>query len=176
MRGGLPPRAPRELGREPGSVVDSLIFILAVGIGATLALDLYGLALNKAFGIPRANWGLVGRWLIGLTRGRPVLADKSPPHGHETLLGWLFHYAVGLAFAAAIPLFWGAQAVHTPTPLPFIAIGFIASTLAGLTVLIPGMGGGFLASKLPNPTAAIGRLLLAHVVFTAAQYGVAAAL
>jgi hypothetical protein len=33
-----------------------------IGIGATLLLDLWGLLLNRIFGLPMANWELVGRW------------------------------------------------------------------------------------------------------------------
>ena len=42
---------------------------LAIGIGATALLDLWALVLNRAFGIPLANWAMVGRWFAYLPRG-----------------------------------------------------------------------------------------------------------
>ncbi|RUW24853.1 DUF2938 family protein, partial [Mesorhizobium sp. M1E.F.Ca.ET.041.01.1.1] len=34
---------------------------VAIGIGATVFMDVWAIFLNKAFGLPRSNWGLVGR-------------------------------------------------------------------------------------------------------------------
>ncbi|RUU73274.1 DUF2938 family protein, partial [Mesorhizobium sp. M7A.T.Ca.TU.009.01.1.2] len=36
---------------------------IAIGIGATVLMDLWAIFLHKAFGQPRPNWGPVGRWV-----------------------------------------------------------------------------------------------------------------
>lgn len=36
---------------------------IAVGIGATLAMDLWNLFLKRVFSIPSLNYCLLGRWL-----------------------------------------------------------------------------------------------------------------
>ena len=46
-----------------------LVFTIVVGVVSTLILDLYALVLEKAVGIPQSNWGAVGHWLLGMTRG-----------------------------------------------------------------------------------------------------------
>lgn len=154
---------------------DVLLFIFLVGLGSTLALDIWVTLLEKTIGFPATDWGMVGRWLSGLPRGRLVLdgSDMSPPSGGEKALGWLFHGGIGFAYALLVPLFFGLDAITHPTVLPFIIIGFGLSTLAGLVILFPGMGGGFFASKLPDQGATILYLVVAHGVFAAGQYGAA---
>ena len=34
-----------------------------VGAGATALLDLWSAFLQRSFGVPSPNWGLVGRWV-----------------------------------------------------------------------------------------------------------------
>ena len=40
-----------------------------IGIGATIAMDLWAIVLNRAFAIPTPNWGAVGRWVWHLQSG-----------------------------------------------------------------------------------------------------------
>ncbi|MCA0941955.1 DUF2938 domain-containing protein [Salipiger pacificus] len=151
---------------------DLITFVLVVGIGATIALDLWGLITAKIGWMPGTHWPSVGRWLLGIPAGRLVL-DGGDDRAHsvgEVLTGWVFHYAIGIAYAVMFPLFWGVDFISAPTVFPFVLIGVIISTLAGLIILIPGMGGGIFARKLPNAGAMITYVLLAHVVFAIAQY------
>lgn len=154
---------------------DLLIFTLVVGIGSTFALDIWVTLLERLTGLPATNWGMVGRWLDGLSRGQFVLdgTNSTTASGREKAIGWLFHYAVGLAYAFLIPLLWGADVMTTLPVLPFVVIGLVASTAAGLVILYPGMGGGLFASRLPNQAATIVYLIVAHAVFAASQYGMA---
>src|SRR5262245_12708649 len=72
-----------------------------MGVVATLATDLWQRLLQAVVGLPPANWGLVGRWVAGFPRGvfvhRPIGA--TPPVAGERLIGWAFHYLVGIAYA-----------------------------------------------------------------------------
>ncbi|WP_336760277.1 DUF2938 family protein [Asaia sp. VD9] len=155
-----------------------LVFTLVVGVVSTLVLDLYAVALERATGIGRTNWGAVGHWLVGMGRGRMVFSPNTDglytPGEHG--LGWIFHYAVGCAYALMLPLFWGVGYVAAPSLMPVILIGFVLTTIAGLTLMVPGMGGGFLGLKTPNPMKLYGLVLLAHAVFTVGQYAAALAL
>lgn len=154
---------------------DVLLFTVLVGLGSTIALDIWVTLLEKVIGFPATDWGMVGRWLTGLPRRQFVLdgANTSPPGGGEKLLGWAFHYAIGFAYALLVPLMFGLGVIAQPTVLPFVVIGLIASTVAGLAILFPGMGGGFFASKLPNQGATILYLVVAHSVFATGQFGTA---
>ena len=43
--------------------MESIVFILLIGIGATLVMDLWALLRKQLFGIAPTNWGMVGRWI-----------------------------------------------------------------------------------------------------------------
>ena len=149
-----------------------ITFVLIVGIGSTFALDLWGVITGKIGWMPGTHWPSVGRWLLGIPAGRLVLDgnDSRPNSVIEAVTGWLFHYLVGLIYAIMFPVFWGVDFISAPKVFPFILIGVVISTLAGLVILMPGMGGGFFARKLPNTGAMIIYILVAHAVFAATQY------
>lgn len=157
---------------SPG--LKALEFIMIVGVGSTFILDLWGLLVSKVTRAPVMNWGLPGRWLMGLLKGQFVLQDRRPETDvKEQALGWIFHYAVGIAYAAMLILFWGDAYRQHPTFFPVFLIGVVLATLAGLFILIPGLGGGVCASKTPAPLSEIKSLIIAHFVFALAQYGLA---
>lgn len=147
-------------------------FCLFVGIGSTIVLDLWVTLIQKLLGIPPTNWGMVGRWLLGLPKGKLVLdtSNNAEPTLGEKTIGWLFHYLIGFAYAAIILILWGTQYIVAPTLLPAIIVGLVLSTIAGLAILLPAMGGGFFGRKLPNPFITLIYLVVAHAFFTAGQY------
>ncbi|TIL53706.1 MAG: DUF2938 domain-containing protein, partial [Mesorhizobium sp.] len=61
---------------------------VAIGIGATLLMDIWAVFLNKAFAQPRPNWGPVGRWVWHL-RSKVFHDDigEAAPYAHEVALG-----------------------------------------------------------------------------------------
>jgi hypothetical protein len=78
-------------------VSDFLYRSILIGIGATAIFDVWGLLLKHAFGLPGANWGLVGRWFCHLAGGTVYHEDisKARPFAYERAVGWIGHYAVG---------------------------------------------------------------------------------
>lgn len=52
-------------------IVDArrILAALAIGIGATLLMDLWNLFLKRAFGIPSLNYCLLGRWVRHMLAG-----------------------------------------------------------------------------------------------------------
>lgn len=139
---------------------------LAIGIGATALLDLWALFLNRAFGIPLANWAMVGRWFAYLPRGRfmhDTIAD-TPPVSNELAIGWIMHYLIGALFAAIVIMIWGLDWARSPTLLPALIIG-IVTVGCGWFILQPGMGFGLAASKRPNANQVRLIGLINHVVF-----------
>lgn len=153
----------------------AVLFTLVVGVGSTIVLDVWARFLRRWFGIPGANWGIVGRWLLGLAAGKPVYRGENvqAPNLGERVLGWTFHYLVGIAYAAFYPLIWGAGFMASPSPGPVLLIGLGLSTLAGMAILTPGLGGGFFAAKAPDQGRRIALSLLNHSVFAAGQYFIA---
>ena len=144
--------------------------IILIGIGATAVMDLW-LQLLRRLGVPIQGFGLIGRWVGHLLRGRVAHAAiaKAEPIAGELALGWLTHYAVGVAFAGLLVLTTGPDWTAAPTPWPALAVG-VLTVVAPLMVMQPAMGAGFFASKTPSPLQGCVRSLLNHTVFGLGLY------
>ena len=146
---------------------------VAIGIGATVFMDVWAIFLNKAFGLPRPNWGLVGRWVSHLPE--TVFHDdigKAAPYAQEKALGWAFHYLVGIVYGIILAVLAGASWLAAPTFLPAFVLGII-TVGAGWFLLAPGMGAGWAASKLPNPMLVRALNLVSHTVFALGLFSTA---
>ena len=151
--------------------MDYLASTLVIGTGATLVMDGWGLARKRLLGMPAMDYGLVGRWLAYLPRGRfrhdPIAA--SPPVQGERLIGWTAHYLIGIAFAAVLLAVWGLDWARRPTLGPALIVG-IASVAAPFLLMQPGMGAGLAASRTPRPAAARLQSLVTHAIFGLGLY------
>ncbi|MCY1432276.1 hypothetical protein D9M71_482680 [compost metagenome] len=152
-------------------MLEGLVLAVLIGLTATALADLWTLLQQRVLGMPGPNWALVGRWLGHMPRGRFVHASiaKAQALPGERVLGWAAHYVIGIVFAGLLLALNGLEWVRQPTLLPALALG-VATVLAPLLIMQPGMGSGFFASKTPNPSAARARSLLAHTVFGVALY------
>ena len=147
------------------------LFTLIIGIGATVLMDLWGLARKSLLGIAPPNYGLVGRWIAHMTRGRfrhESIAASSPVRS-ELIIGWTAHYLIGIAFAALLISICGAEWVRNPTLVPAIAVG-VGTVAAPFLLMQPGMGAGIAASRTPDPAAARIQSLITHAVFGLGLY------
>lgn len=144
--------------------------ILIIGIGATIVFDVW-LMLLKQLGVKTMNMAFIGRWAGHLARGRFAHASiaAAPAIGGEQVLGWLVHYATGVAFAAALVAVAGQGWLHAPSIGPAIAVG-IATVGAPLFVMQPSMGLGIASSKTPAPLKNCLRSLANHSVFGLGLY------
>ena len=151
-----------------------LISGLVMGLGATIAMDIWALALNRILGIGLPNWGNVGRWVAHLRHGT-VFHDNisdAAPVPRETTIGWIFHYVVGLIYGVILALIMGSAWLAAPTFFP--AWIFAIITIAGGWCLLhPGMGLGWFLSKTPTPWKNRGMGLLAHTAFGLGLWGTA---
>lgn len=151
--------------------VNYSISALLVGAGATATMDIWTIVRQRLLGIPSLNYGLVGRWLVYLTRGRfshnPIAA--SPPVKNERLIGWIAHYLIGATFAAVLLAIWGLDWIRHPTLGPPLIVG-IGSVVAPFLLMQPGMGAGIAASRTTNPTAARIQSLTTHGIFGLGLY------
>jgi hypothetical protein len=141
-----------------------------IGIGATVVMDLWVLIL-KRFGVQTLNFGLLGRWVGHLFRGRVAhdsIANAAPIR-NELLLGWLSHYATGIAFAALLMLVFGVQWARSPTLLPAVAVG-LGTVVMPFFVMQPAMGAGIASSKTPKPWRNRLRSVAGHHVFGIGLY------
>lgn len=147
---------------------------IIIGVAATAVMDVWLLALSR-FGISASNWALVGRWVGLMPKGHFVhasIAQAAPVRG-EHALGWLTHYAVGIAYAVALVAVAGAGWARQPTILPALLFG-LATVVVPLFVMQPAMGSGFAASKTASPMKTCLRSLANHGAFGAGLYVAAA--
>ncbi|MEL5359354.1 DUF2938 family protein [Serratia ureilytica] len=145
---------------------DLLLRILLTGAGATLCMDLWALLLKRRFGIPSLDYALVGRWFLGMFDGRWFHATivTVPPRQGERKIGWILHYAIGLAFAF-IPLgLAGIEWYAAPEPRIALLSGWL-SLAAPFLVMQPALGFGVAAAKTANPRRARLLSLLTHTVY-----------
>ena len=139
---------------------------LAVGFGATAAMDIWAIVLSRVSGRALPDWAMVGRWFAHIPRGRVFHQDiaAAPPAAHELAIGWIAHYAIGILYAGVLILWGGSAWVQKPTFLPALIVGLV-TVGAGWFLLQPGMGAGWAASLMPNPWQIRARNLITHTVF-----------
>lgn len=142
-----------------------------IGLGATLFMDLWALLMWRIFGVPLANYCLVGRWFCHMPEGTFSHASiaNAPQKRFECAAGWFAHYLIGAAysivFIALVSHTWLAQ----PKLLPALVFG-LATVLVPFLVMQPAFGLGIAASRAPNPMHARLRSLMAHTAFAVGLY------
>ena len=144
---------------------------VVVGLGATLFMDVCALFLNRAFGIPLANYCLVGRWLRHMPGGTFTHASiaAAPQKRSECTVGWIAHYIIGTVYSLVLVAFVSGSWLVQPTFLPAIVFG-IGSVLVPYLIMQPSFGLGIAASRTPQPTQARLRSLMAHTAFGVGLY------
>ena len=152
------------------ATLEDMTQLALIGIGATAFMDAW-LSLLKRLGVPVLNFAMIGRWAGHLVRGRFVHAAiaKSPPIPGELALGWLTHYAVGIAFAGGLVAAQGAGWMRNPSLCPAVLAGLL-TVAAPLFVMQPAMGAGFAASRTPTPLKNCLRSVVNHTVFGLGLY------
>ena len=144
---------------------------VAVGLGATLFMDVWALFLKRVFNVPLANYCLVGRWLCHMPEGTFMHASiaATPQKRSECMVGWIAHYVIGalyaLGFVAIVSGGWLAQ----PSLLPAVLFG-VGSVVVPYLIMQPAFGLGVAASRAPQPTPARLRSLMAHTAFGVGLY------
>ena len=155
-----------------GQVAEIVFRGLVMGVAAAALMDAWALVLRRAFGIPTLDYALLGRWIGHFPRGRFVherMSAAEPVPG-ERPLGWLAHYAIGVAFAVLLLVGWGLDWARSPSPWPALIVG-LGTIVAPWFVMQPAMGAGIAGSRTPNPAATRLRNLGTHTVYGIGLYG-----
>lgn len=151
-------------------LLEDIVRIVPIGVGATVVMDLW-LALLKRLKVRSLDMALVGRWAGHGLRGRwahEAIAKAEPVTG-ERAWGWALHYAIGIAFAAALVALCGRAWMQQPSLGPALAFGAV-TVLVPLFVMQPAMGAGVASSKTPTPLRNCFKSLVTHCVFGAGLY------
>jgi hypothetical protein len=118
--------------------MDYVLYALAIGVGATIVLDVWSIARTRLLQAPGMSYGLFGRWLARIPRER-FRRDRIaalPPVRGEGAIGWAAHYAIGVVFAAALLAIFGVDWAHQPTVGPALVVG-VGSVAAPLLLMRP---------------------------------------
>jgi hypothetical protein len=145
-----------------GFVLDAML----IGTGATATMDLWSVLRKMWFGVPMPDYGMVGRWLAYLPRGRfrhDPIAATAPVRG-EAAIGWISHYLIGMVLAALLLFSVGPDWVSAPTAGAALLAG-ACTVAAPYFILQPGMGLGIAARRARNPATARLHSLVTHLVF-----------
>src|SRR5918992_331407 len=125
---------------------------IAIGIGATLVMDLWNLFLKRTFSIPSLNYCLLGRWVRHMPEGtlRHASITAAPQKPLECTVGWIAHYTIGVVFALAFVAFASVEWLARPTVLPALLYG-IGTVVFPFFIMQPSLGFGIASSRAPNP-------------------------
>lgn len=144
---------------------------IALGVAATLLMDAWNLFLMRGFGIASLDYCLLGRWVrhmpLGILRHADIRA--SAPLPRECTIGWLTHYAIGIALAVFFVRLAPGDWMQRPTPLAPLAFGVVTVAFP-LFILQPALGFGIAASRTPDPLRSRIKSLVTHLVFGAGLY------
>ena len=127
--------------------------------------------LKRTFGIPSADYCLVGRWFCHMSQGtfshpNIVKAAKKP---FECTVGWIAHYVIGAVYALMLVAIVSPSWLARPSLLPALIFG-LCTVLVPFFIMHPSFGFGVAGSKTVNPPQAMLRSLMAHLTFGVGLY------
>lgn len=144
----------------------SIAGAVAVGLCATLLVDLWNLFLKRAFGVRSLDYCLLGRWILHLPGGtfRHARIADAAAKPLECPAGWGAHYSIGAALSLGFVLLAPGDWLAHPTLLPALAYG-IGTVVFPFFILQPSLGLGVASSRTPAPTQARLKSLMTHAVY-----------
>ncbi|WP_417642671.1 DUF2938 domain-containing protein [Enterobacter kobei] len=147
------------------------LHVVLTGIGGTLVMDAWSLFQKHGLTIPPLNYGLVGRWLSGLSHGKVCHHTilTTPKRRGEMLTGWIFHYLTGIVFAV-VPLWLDGERWLRDPSLTTALLAGVLTLFAPFLILQPALGFGIAASRTPHPWRARGLSLLTHLAYGVGLY------
>lgn len=147
------------------------IFIYAFfgGIVGAMLMDITETYASKVGVSSGVTVALVGRWFLGLLRGRlrhDNILDVNPQR-HEVLAGWLFHFLVGGGVVALFyPLFFLLTGLSPPSNHLVGGLVFgLATSLLPWFILLPSFGWGVAGRRGPQGTNALLASTVSHIPY-----------
>jgi len=145
-------------------------YAIAIGIGATLLMDLWNLFLKRAFNIPSLNLCMLGRWLRHMPATfRHTSIAAAPEKRFECTVGLVAHYTIGVLLAFMLVVLTSGGWIARPAFLPGLIYG-IGTVVFPFFVLQPSLGFGVASSRAPKPIQARLKSLASHTAFGIGLY------
>ena len=150
---------------------NDILAAVALGLGATLLMDLWNLFLKRAFGIPSLDLCLLGRWVLHMPAGtfRHAKIGAAEAKRFECAAGRLAHYSIGVGLALGFVLLAPAGWLGRPTLLPALGYGLV-TVVFPFFLMQPALGLGVASAKAPRPAPARLKSLATHIVFGIGLY------
>ncbi|WP_298672512.1 DUF2938 domain-containing protein [uncultured Sphingomonas sp.] len=142
-----------------------------IGVGGTVALDLWALLMARMLNMPAINWAMVGRWIGNMPRGQFIqqnMMTARPVRG-EAAIGWSAHYAIGIGYGWLLLALRGPSWFAQPTLFPPLILSW-ALLVAPYFIMMPGMGSGTAGSKTSSPNLTRLKSVIGHSVFGLGMY------
>ena len=147
----------------------TLVLAFLGGIVGAVLMDItetYAARIGIKSGV---NVALVGRWFMGLTRGRLGHANilESKPLPCEVTMGWAFHLLVGGGGVALLyPVFFQCSGRVLPTSHLLGGVLFgLATSLLPWFILLPSFGWGLFGRRGPRGSNALLASIVSHVPY-----------
>jgi Protein of unknown function (DUF2938) len=153
------------------AILPDILGAIAIGVGATLVMDLWNLFLKRTFGVPSLSYCLLGRWLRHIPEGtfRHASITAAPHRPFDCAVGWIAHYTIGVVLALVFVALVSGDWLARPTVLPALLYG-IGTIVFPFFVMQPSLGLGIASSRTPKPTQARMKSLATHTVFGVGLY------
>lgn len=150
---------------------DYILGAIAIGIGATLLMDLWNLFLKRAFSIQSLNYCLLGRWLRHMREGtfRHTSIAAAPQQPAECTIGLIAHYTIGAVLALVFVVLASGSWLARPTLLPALLYG-LGTVVFPFFIMQPSFGLGVASARTPTPMQARLKSLVTHTVFGVGLY------
>lgn len=147
------------------------MFILAFlgGIVGAILMDVTETYAAKVGIRSGVNIALVGRWFLGLLRGKFFHANilNSKPFPNEVNIGWAFHFLIGGGGVALIyPFFFLVTGLAFPKNHLLGGVLFgLATSLLPWFILLPSFGWGLFGRRGPKGANALQASPLSHIPY-----------
>ncbi len=143
--------------------MDIVLQGVAAGVVGTVVMDLGNTLFARAGIISKVEVGIIGRMAAGWMRGRfwyghPGEMEEAT---HETPLGYITHYAIGVGFAGPYVLGWDVLVGGPASPAWAVAYG-VFTTVASWFFVYPAMGLGAFGRRSPDGLRAVFSPLANH--------------
>jgi hypothetical protein len=150
------------------TVTTQLILASLGGILGTVAMDAIKYAGHKARLIGGVRMEMLGRWSLGMLRGKFVHQDihESPALPGENTAGWIFHYLTGVVVAWFYPLFMLILGLSMSPPQMWSAVLFgLCTSVLPWFMVYPAFGKGWFGSKAPKAARPILTSIVSHTFY-----------
>jgi hypothetical protein len=144
----------------------TLVLGVFVGVAATVTMDVLATMSRKVGLVVGAKGIWVGRWYLGMARGRFAYSDitTTPEIPGEKRAALVGHYVIGVVLA--IIYLFGARWLGLAPSSFFVAGGYgLATCVFPWFLLLPAMGFGVFGSKGPPELKLFTSSLVNHLYY-----------